>query len=768
MEIDLNPRFESLWECKDYYMILYGSRSSSKSDFVATKLIANMMLLPYCFIVSIRNKYVDIAETSFKTMKEKIEALGVEKDFTITVSPFKIVYKPNGNSVIFRGLDRPESLKSLKDPSILFFEEDFPDSFSDYMTICASLRSNKAPYLQVIHAFNPVMDNYEEHWFYKMFFEGHNELSFRSEKSVEVEGRKITRYATIHHSTWRDNIYLPKDQALTFEAMKIDPVKYQQESLGLFCNRIAGTLFYKHFKMSENVKEFQYDPNLALFLTFDFNSNPYGACLAFQGIGKELYQVKEFCLRSPLNTTKDVARAIAKEFSQHRGAMILTGDPNGYRRDTRMERDINDYTIIMKELARFHPTLVAEHSYESVSGRGLFINAMLLGEIPDCKVWINPNAKETILDFLNVKEDKDRTKLKEKFKDKNTGDTYERYGHCFTGNTLITTINGDVPIKDINVGDLVLTRNGYKRVLNKFNNGLKAVKEYVIGENKLVCTPDHKIWTEEVGFVEIDTLLYRNSGQEYTIMDKQLCKKKLSIMEVINGAGIQATSCLHSEIISLRRLRSPREIGKMNAYIDGYGLMKLEQFQMDIISTTWMEILLITSFLIWNVFQLENILNYMDQKVKNVKNFFGSFNQKLVNLLKNGISQKKVENGIKNTYVTNYKQLQILENVLNVGKNMKEILYPRIKTTAPNYVQLELIKEEIDYGKDLQMVYDLEVEECHEYFANDILVHNCSDAFDYLITHFFKSEYYKYKSGGVKKYVTSFVKGNTRNRAQNY
>ena len=37
----------------------------------------------------------------------------------------------------------------------------------------------------------------------------------------------------------------------------------------------------------------------------------------------------------------------------------------------------------------------------------------------------------------------------------------------------ITTIKGQKEIKNINVGDLVLTSEGYKKVLKKFENGIK-------------------------------------------------------------------------------------------------------------------------------------------------------------------------------------------------------------------------------------------------------------------------------------------------------
>lgn len=74
------------------------------------------------------------------------------------------------------------------------------------------------------------------------------------------------------------------------------------------------------------------------------------------------------------------------------------------------------------------------------------------------------------------------------------------FNHCFVGSTLIETINGQVPIKDIREGDLVLTSKGYKRVLLKHNNGLKQVVKYnyvldmFSNEIEIMCTQDHKIF----------------------------------------------------------------------------------------------------------------------------------------------------------------------------------------------------------------------------------------------------------------------------------
>lgn len=43
---------------------------------------------------------------------------------------------------------------------------------------------------------------------------------------------------------------------------------------------------------------------------------------------------------------------------------------------------------------------------------------------------------------------------------------------CLIGDTLILTDKGQVKIKDIKIGDMVLTRQGYKKVYNKQITGM--------------------------------------------------------------------------------------------------------------------------------------------------------------------------------------------------------------------------------------------------------------------------------------------------------
>ena len=88
----------------------------------------------------------------------------------------------------------------------------------------------------------------------------------------------------------------------------------------------------------------------------------------------------------------------------------------------------------------------------------------------------------------------------------------------------------------------------------------------------------------------------------------------------------------------------------------------------------------------------------------------------------------KVENGIQNTQKIVY--LEKLETLF--VPIAKRILKQNLKSQniVHTIAKSNLIIEE---KSRLEKVFDLEIEDENEYFANELLVHNCSDAMEYWI-----------------------------------
>jgi phage terminase large subunit-like protein len=67
---------------------------------------------------------------------------------------------------------------------------------------------------------------------------------------------------------------------------------------------------------------------------------------------------------------------------------------------------------------------------------------------------------------------------------------------CVLQGTLVRTEYGEIPIEDVRVGDRVWTRNGLRRVLRVWDNGIKEVIRYDHDAGSTWITPDHEVWTD--------------------------------------------------------------------------------------------------------------------------------------------------------------------------------------------------------------------------------------------------------------------------------
>ncbi|MGL5717170.1 MAG: LAGLIDADG family homing endonuclease, partial [Paraclostridium sp.] len=112
---------------------------------------------------------------------------------------------------------------------------------------------------------------------------------------------------------------------------------------------------------------------------------------------------------------------------------------------------------------------------------------------------IRPSGDSIRNDYLTGKKyDNGHPAINELFKNNS--------GYCVDENTKISTSNGYKKIKDINVGDMVNTLDGYRKVNMIFNNGEKECYELITKCGyKLTCTSDHKIMTSS-GYKKVKDL----------------------------------------------------------------------------------------------------------------------------------------------------------------------------------------------------------------------------------------------------------------------
>ncbi|MGN7818798.1 PBSX family phage terminase large subunit [Chitinophaga sp. 22536] len=430
----INQKFLRLVKCRDRFIILYGSRGSSKSDFIAKKLVYNCLTHKYFKFILYRKKYNTIQESSYENIKQTIITLGLQQLFTFRTSPLAIICK-NGNRFIARGGDDPASLKSIKDPTGVWYEEDVPPE-EDFATISLTIRSDRADCLQEIFTINPEIEgDFTENWFWKRFFEGHNELSYRTNTAIEVEGRQVKFAVTVHHSVYQDNRWLPDQVKAQIEGYKqTNPYLYSVYAKGLWTRKQTGGNFYKLFDRARDTGNTAYDPLQALHISFDFNVNPYMTCCIWQIDGKHARQIDEICLETPNNRTENVCREFIRRYPGHAAGLFIYGDPNGKKEDTRSEKGQNDYVIIMRALSQYRPALRVANVAPAVVMRGNFINTVFAFRYDGLLFTIGNNCTKTISDYMYLKEAADGTKAKIKEKHPQTGISYEKYGHTSDAN----------------------------------------------------------------------------------------------------------------------------------------------------------------------------------------------------------------------------------------------------------------------------------------------------------------------------------------------
>jgi len=268
---------------------------------------------------------------------------------------------------------------------------------------------------------------------------------------------------------------------------------------------------------------------------------------------------------------------------------------------------------------------------------------------------------------------------------------------CFIAGTKILTNKGQVNIEDIKKGDFVFTRKGFKEVLVSSQTGMKKV----VTRFGLTGTSNHPIFTKNgikrLDKVNVSDILYIWNGKQLSIVEKSITdilNQKEDNLEFIFGGMING---------KLRHF----------LYTVKYGLITLGRYLKDMLFIIKIKIALITKYLIYNVFRLENMRVWVGLRkgVNGLKRTLRLPEKQR----KNGIGVRKEESGIKNIQKMFGKKLkELLKDVYFVIRNIKHLL------------KIQCIVQ-INVGKNIgkQKVYNLQVKDENEYFANNILVHNC-------------------------------------------
>jgi hypothetical protein len=333
--------------------------------------------------------------------------------------------------------------------------------------------------------------------------------------------------------------------------------------------------------------------------------------------------------------------------------------------------------------------------------------------------------------------------------------------YCLVAGTVVETEYDSLPIEKIKPGVKVLTRQGYKQVIDAgITSSSALVRDYIFSDGTvLTATPNHPIYVQGKGFIPLDSVIYGDIIETCQM-------SKLSPIEESSFAVTQIASGEVTEfILHQAELIEPKEL---SVFIKLFGKIFLGLFRKDTVSITRTKILLTIAWKIWNVFQDRLISLIMlrrdckQQILKKLRQLWIKF----VHYLKRGIRQKQESSYTKNLLRILDRRIERFLSVFNAGSLLK--LFGRreiLLNVAAQTNVMRLIAEQAEWitrqdnvniavsntksidishkklaqdsvPKDFVYfvksesagnfpVYNLSVEDAEEYYANGILVHNC-------------------------------------------
>lgn len=270
---EINPHFEDYifsWETKSFFLV--GGYGSSKSYNTALKIILKLLEEKRTALV-VREVYDTIRDSCFSLFNEIIVEMDLGSVIKPQSSPMQIKFS-NGSKIIFKGMDKPEKLKSINNVSLIWIEECSEVKYAGYKELLGRLRH---PFLKLhmILTTNPVSKN---NWCYKHFFiDSKNKVFKLDDRDLYRERTIIKNNTFYHHSVADDNLFLPSSYVDELEEMKTYDIDlYRVARKGRFGTNGRKVLpqFEKrpHFEVLESIKKIK-NPITRVGMDFGFEKS---------------------------------------------------------------------------------------------------------------------------------------------------------------------------------------------------------------------------------------------------------------------------------------------------------------------------------------------------------------------------------------------------------------------------------------------------------------------------------------------------------------
>lgn len=524
IRFQINDVYKQCLTTDKSYIMLLGGRASGKSYFLEDLIIMKLISKPFSRMAIMRYIRADLADSLIQGLKDKIDLYNLNKKVKIQVSPFKITCGRNTIVTKFfkeTSSSRTAQLKSLKDFTDVFIEE------FEEVTDKEAFRKLSDTILRGVELKDPVTGKvtrikskiwmvsnppYAGHWMVKEFLVLHKtEQEGYSRAELNFNHLDDTLFI---FTTYKDNLdHLPEDFIQSFERRKeSDLESYNVDVLGHISDGLIGRIFKDWIKITDKEYNDLVCPEVVYGLDFGYSNDPT-ACVEIKKVGNKLY-VKQILYEREL-TNPQIFAELVKKVPNIKEKVIYADSS-----EPKSIQELQDYGLDI------YP---AEKGADSIK-----IGIQL---IKQHEVYYTESSVDLETEISNYVWTTDRNKNR-------VNKPIDDYNHCFVGETLITTSQGQKQIKEITTNDLVLTRNGYQPVIKLWKNGVKNVVKYQIKTNlntyTIECTPTHKFYTTNKNWVAIqklqkDDIIWTNNQEiaQEVVLDIQVINQdKLEVYDI--------------------------------------------------------------------------------------------------------------------------------------------------------------------------------------------------------------------------------------------
>ncbi|HFU4059997.1 TPA: PBSX family phage terminase large subunit [Streptococcus suis] len=280
--------YDKLEDYNTFTEIHYGGASSGKSHGVIQKVVYKA-----CKdwkhprkVLFLRKVGSTVYDSIFEDVKQCLDAWDLLDKCKVNNSAYRVEL-PNGAQFIFKGLDNPEKIKSIKGISDVVMEEASEFTLDDYTQLTLRLRDRKHKQKQIYLMFNPVS---KVNWVFNAFF---------------VKRPKNT---VIYQTTYKDNRFLDDVTRENIEELaNRNEAYYKIYALGEFAT-LDKLVFPKYEKRLLNKEKLAHLPSY-FGLDYGFINDPSAFLhVKIDDENKKLYIIEEYVRK---NLTNDkIAEAI--------------------------------------------------------------------------------------------------------------------------------------------------------------------------------------------------------------------------------------------------------------------------------------------------------------------------------------------------------------------------------------------------------------------------------------------------------------------------